>query len=153
MNGQDSRVAAVYTVKDGSVVADHTPNADTADPSKFDLVLQLEAGDPLGNSGAAYHLNIYAVSEDGGAVPAALSPGLFAENWSAANGWKKSGNDWVKTSPAAEPDGVTRYKITIPAGAILKDTTRRFRYNVELISVNFEVTALSQSDPFVLVGF
>jgi hypothetical protein len=41
----------------------------------------------------------------------------------------------------------------MPAGAIPAGTTRRFHYNVELISANSEVTSLQSSDPFVLVGF
>jgi hypothetical protein len=86
MNGQDSRVAAVYTVQDGGLVADDTPNAGVPDPTKFDLILEAEAGDPLGNSGAAYTLNVYAVSEDGGAIPAGFSSGPLRERWDAANG-------------------------------------------------------------------
>lgn len=152
MNGQDSRVAAAYTVQDGGIVADDTPNAGVPDSTKFDLILEAEAGDPLGNSGAAYTLNIYAVSEDGGAVPAGFSPGLLNERWDAANGWKKVGNDFVKTG-TGEPNGIVRYDITIGTGAIPAGTTRRFHYNVELISANFEVTSLKSSDPFVLVGF
>jgi hypothetical protein len=152
MNGQDSRIADLYTVQDGGLVADDTPNAGVPDPTKFDLVLEAEAGDPLGNSGAAYTLNIYAVSDDGGAVPAGFNPGVLNENWNAANGWKKVGNDFVKTG-AGEADGIFRFNISIAAGAIPAGTFRRFHYNADLISVNFEVTSLFESESFVLVGF
>lgn len=152
MNGQDSRIANLYTVQDGGLVGDDTPNAGVPDPAKFDLILEAEAGDPLGNSGAAYTLNIYAVSDDGGAVPAGFSPGVLNENWNAANGWKKAGNDFVKTG-AGEGDGIFRFNITIPAGAIPVGTFRRFHYNADLISANFEITSVFEGAPFTLVGF
>jgi hypothetical protein len=152
MNGQDARIAALYTVQDGGLVADEIPNAGVPDPAKFDVILQAEAGDPLGNSGAAYALNVFAVSDDGGAVPAGFSPGVLNENWNAANGWKKVGNDFVKTG-TGEPDGIVRFNITIPAGAIPVGTFRRFHYSCDLISVNNEQTSVFVGEEFTLVGF
>jgi hypothetical protein len=147
MNGNDARIIRLYTAQAGGLVEDNTPNANSPTPNQLDLILQAEAGNVLGSSGANYTLTLTAINDDKAAPQANLNPrgSPFKEQWNLGDGWKRSGNDFVKTG-AGEPDGIIRYEISIPNGL-----TGAFHYNVRLISDNFQVTSFAQSNPFILV--
>ncbi len=147
MDANDARIARLYTAQAGGLVEDNTPNANSPTPNQLDLILQAEAGGVLGNSGANYTLTFTAINDDTAAPEPNLNPvgNPFKEQFNAGDGWKKSGNDFVKTS-AGEPDGIVRYKIAIPVGL-----TGAFHYNVRLISDNFQNTSFDQSNSFILV--
>ncbi len=154
MNSNDARIADLFTVASGGLVQDETPNAGSPPATAFDLILQAEAGSVLGSSGATYTLNITAVDENNGGVVAGLNPpaepaGGFSETFNSAGGWEASAGDFVKTQPATTAGGtlgIVRYTISIPAG-----TTGRFHYNAEMVSSNFQVVSIAQSNTFVLV--
>lgn len=151
MNANDARIARVYTSAAGGVTEYNSPNAGPPRAGTFDLIVQLEAGNVLGQSGANYTLTITAINDDTGAAVAGLVPAgsPFSEQFQAPD-WKPSGPDFVRTSPAAgavpEILGILRYNITIPAA-----TTGQFHYNVRFVSAGFQVVALAASNPFLLV--
>src|ERR1700722_7173152 len=60
MNANDARIAGVYTAAAGGVTEDNSPNAGPPRAGTFDLIVQLEAGNVLGQSGANYTLTITA---------------------------------------------------------------------------------------------
>src|SRR6266536_2682999 len=107
MDANDARIARLYTAQAGGLVEDNTPNANSPTPNQLDLILQAEAGGVLGNSGANYTLTFTAINDDTAAPEPNLNPvgNPFKEQFNAGDGWKKSGNDFVKTS-AGEPDGI-----------------------------------------------
>lgn len=147
MNANDARIVRLFTAQVDGTVEDNTPNAKTRVPDQFDLILQAEVGDILGDSGANYTLTFAAINDDMVARQVSLNPegNPFKEEWNADHGWIRSGNDFVKTGPG-EADGITRYRIAIPPGL-----TGAFHYNVRLVSVNFQVVSFGQSNPFLLV--
>jgi hypothetical protein len=147
MNGNDARIVRLFTARTDAVVEDNTPNASSPIATRFDLILQAEAGSVLGDSGANYTLTIIAINDDTVLPEPGLDPtgSPFHEEWSLDDGWKPSGNDFVKTG-TGESDGIVRYTITIPEGL-----TGAFHYNARLISNNFQVTSFAQSNPFILV--
>lgn len=114
---------------------------------QFDLILQAEVGGVLGNSGANYTLTFAAINDDMVTRQVSLNPpgNPFKEEWNAAGGWIRSGNDFVKTGQG-EADGIMRYRIAIPQGL-----AGAFHYNVRLVSENYQVTSFAQSNPFLLV--
>jgi hypothetical protein len=147
MNGNDARIVRMFTARTDGLVEDNTPNASSPIATRFDLILQAEAGGVLGGSGANYALTIIAVNDDTVLPEPGLDPtgSPFHEEWSLEDGWKPSGNDFVKTG-TGESDGIVRYRITIPGGL-----TGALHYNARLISKNFQVTSFAQSNPFILV--
>lgn len=147
MNGNDARIVRLFTAQLGGVVEDNTPNASSPPATRFDLILQAEAGAILGNSGANYTLTFTAINDDTVTPEAALNPtgNPSSEEWNARDGWKRSGNDFVKTG-AGEADGIMRYRITIPGGL-----SGAFHYNARVVSDNLQVTSFAQSNPFILV--
>jgi hypothetical protein len=132
MNANDARIARVYTSAAGGVTEDNSPNAGPPRAGTFDLIVQLEAGNVLGQSGANYTLTITAINDDTGAAVAGLEPAgsPFSEQFQVPD-WQPSGPDFVRTSPAA--------------------TTGQFHYNVRFVSAGFQVVALAASNPFLLV--
>jgi hypothetical protein len=149
MNANDARIAAIYTAQSGATVKDVTPNAGPPRTNKYDLIIQLEAGNVLGQNQANYTLNFTAVNENTGQPVAALVPtgNPFKEEFNGATGpeWQPSGTDFVRTG-TGECVGIMRYKITVPTGL-----TGRFHYNLEFVVTGFQVVDLKQSDAFILV--
>ncbi|CAO5155071.1 DUF4352 domain-containing protein [Frankia sp. AiPs1] len=149
MNASDARIAAIYTAQPGGIVKSLTPNAGSPKLTTFDLIIQLEAGNVLGQSLANYTLNVTAVNENAVKAEAGLVPvgNPFKEEFNGPVGpdWKPSGSDFVRTG-ASEPTGILRFKIHIPV-----DLTGRFHYNLELVSAGFQVVDLAESDAFLLV--
>jgi hypothetical protein len=146
MNANDARIAAIYTAAPGGIVMDDTPNAGPPRSNTFDLIVQLEAGNVVGQNAGNYTLSFTAVNENTGLPEAGLAPtgNPFKEEFKSPE-WQPSGNDFVRTG-TGEPAGILRYKITIPGGV-----TGRFHYNVELVSAGLQVVDLAQSHTFLLV--
>jgi len=147
MNGNDARIVRLFSARTDGLVEDNTPNASSPVATGFDLILQAKAGSILGDSGANYTLTIIAINDDTVLPEPGLDPtgSPFHEEWSPEDGWKPSGNDFIKTG-TGESDGIVRYRITITGGL-----TGAFHYNARLISRNFQVTSFAQSNPFILV--
>jgi hypothetical protein len=144
MNSNDARIAAVYTAAPGGVTEDKSPNAGPPKSTTFDVIVQLEAGNVLGQSGANYTLTLTAINDDTGAAVPALTQGPFAEQFQAPE-WEPSGGDFVRTSTGS-PTGILRYSVTIPAGL-----TGQFHYNVKFVSAGYQVVEIATSNPFILV--
>jgi len=150
MNANDARIARLYTTQTGGVTEDNSPNAGPPRLNTFDLILQLEAGNVIGQSGGTYRLTFTAINDDTAAPEAGIGLGPFNEQFQPPE-WKSSGNDFVRTSPAvtaAIPEilGITRFTITIPAGLF-----GQFHYNLRFVNSGSQVVAIAQSNPFILV--
>lgn len=157
MNANDVRIARIYTAQPSGVTEDTTPNAGPPRSDTFDLILQLEAGNIIGQQAGNYALTFTAINDDTAAPAPGLNPAgnPFNEQLQAPQ-WKPSGNDFVRTTPAlaaappipATPEilGIARYRITIPAG-----TTGQFHYNVRFVLAGGQVAAFAQSNLFLLV--
>jgi hypothetical protein len=152
MNAADARIAGIYTAQTGATVKDSTPNAGPPRTNTFDLIVQLEAGNVLGQNGE-YTLNFTAINENTLQPQANLVPigNPFPEKFDGVPGggvglnWQQNGTDFVRTG-AGEAPGILRYRITIPPGL-----TGRFHYNLEFVTRGFQVVDLAQSDAFLLV--
>jgi hypothetical protein len=147
MNANDARIVRLFTAQVDGTVEDNTPNARARVPDQLDLILQAEAGAVLGDSGANYTLTFAAINDDMVTRQVSLNPpgNPFKEEWNAAHGWVRSGNDFVKTGQG-EADGIVRYRIAIPPGL-----TGAFHYHVRMVSENCQVVSFAQSNPFLLV--
>jgi len=153
MNASDARIARLFTSSVGGVVEDNSPNAGPPRSNQFDLILQLEAGNVIGQSGGNYRLTFTAINDNTAAPQAGLIPAgnPFNEQFDGedpnnpATAWQKSGNDYVRTG-AGQPAGILRFNIPIPA-----NTTGRFHYNIEFVNAGFQVVDLAQSNSFILV--
>ena len=149
MNTNDARLARLFTAADGGTVEDDTPTATGTTPvNKFDLWLQGEAGNAVGSGGGQYTLNIVAFDVTTGNIEPALLPVAptfptteqfqagAPNNWNAAGG---SSNDFVK---------LEKYDIdNIPAN--LKGHV--FYYIASLVSANFQIVSIKQSNWFIVV--
>jgi hypothetical protein len=151
MNANDARIARLYTTQTGGVTEDNSPNAGPPRSNTFDLILQLEAGNVIGQGAGRYSLTFTAINDDTAAPEAGLGLGPFNEQFEDPL-WKPSGGDFVRTSPAvgAIPEilGITRYTIAIPAALILPG---QFHYNLRFVNAGFQVVDITQSNLFILV--
>jgi hypothetical protein len=145
MNANDARISRVFTAQTGSVVEDNSPNSGPPKVNQYDLVLQLEAGEVIGQSLGNYRVNVTAINDN----TAAPEPGLvpagnpFNEQFDGQDpndpntNWQRNGSDYART---------IRATINIPA-----NLTGRFHYNVEFTNAGFQVVDLGQSNAFILV--
>ena len=85
MNANDARIVRLFTAQVDGTVEDNTPNAKARVPFQFDLILQAEVGDILGDSGANYTLTFAAINDDMVARQVSLNPegNPFKEEWNA----------------------------------------------------------------------
>jgi hypothetical protein len=178
MNAGDARIARLYTSPPGGITEDTTPNAGPPRTDVFDLILQLEAGNQVGNSGGVYDLTITAINDDTGGAVAGLAPaGPFVNQqfnpppppvppatepgtgWEAASNFPGT-NDFVLTGagiPAqAGPPAIpaTPRMLGIRRFRITVPAgplTGQFHYNVRLVNQNRQIVDFAQSNPFVLV--
>ncbi|SHM37168.1 hypothetical protein [Cryptosporangium aurantiacum] len=144
MNANDARIGRVYVAQKGSNVPDTSPNAGPPRANSYDLIVQLEAGNVIGQSMANYTVHFTAIDENKAQPEAGLTPADLKEEFTAP-GWQPQGTDFVRTG-TGEPVGVLRLPVTIPAGL-----TGRFHYNVEFVNAGFQVVDLAQSEAFILV--
>jgi hypothetical protein len=142
LNANDARVTQLFVAVDGSLTQDDSPNeTGGVAGDKYDLLLRAEAGSALGDSEGDYTLAITAYNVSKGVAEPGLNPftNPKAEEFDAANNWKPLGVDFVKQE---------KYDITIPNTVPRGDV---FQYTAQLISDNFEVISIIQSDRFALV--
>jgi hypothetical protein len=148
MNANDARIATLYTAQTGGLVEDNSPNAASPAAASFDLIVQLEAGNVIGQGGGNYTLNFTAINDNTAApVPTLVPTGNpFSEQFLAGAGqpWQASGTDFVRTG-TGQPTGILRFNI--PVG----NNTGRFHYNLEFFNAGFQVTELGQTNSFILV--
>lgn len=146
MNANNARIAKFYTSQTSGLAEDNSPNAGPPRATSFDLIVQLEAGNVIGQSGGDYILNFTAINENTGApVPALVPAGSpFVEKFLPPD-WQARRVDFVRTG-AGQPAGILRFNI--PVGNL----TGRFRYNLEFVTSDFQVTDLWESNSFILVG-
>jgi hypothetical protein len=143
MQANDAELTRLYTAETGQLVENNEPNAD-GPATSYDLILQAVAGDPLGDSGTDYTLQIDCIDETL-AAPAdpVMSPGTLVQQFdnAAGNDWVRAGGDFVKEQ---------RFSIDISTlGASVRGHV--FRYVATLVSDNNDVVAFIESNKFVLV--
>jgi hypothetical protein len=134
----NAELTKLYTSETGVDAQNNEPNAD-GPSATYELRLEAVAGDPLGNSGANYTLQIDCIDENLAQRNAQLSVGTLNQAWNAANGWVKVGDDF-KTEQT--------FTITVPAGV----QGHMFRYVATLVSVNGDVISFIESNKFVLLN-
>jgi hypothetical protein len=140
VNYNDARISRVYVTETGGTVPDDTPNAPVAPnppATNFDLHLEMEAG---GGVAGGYKLLVTAEDVTAGANNAAMAPPAGPLNGAgnfATAPWVVSGGDW---------DFGQKATITVPPGV----NEHMFRYNVALLSNNFQISDTAQSDLFIL---
>jgi hypothetical protein len=145
MNANDARIANLYTAQTGGLVKDNSPNIGSPRATSFDLIVQLEAGNVIGQGGGNYTLNFTAINDNTATPEPTLVPAgnPFNEQFLAPH-WQASGVDFVRTGPS-QPVGILRFNI--PVGNL----TGRFHYNLEFVGSSFQFTDLWESNSFILV--
>jgi hypothetical protein len=142
VNANDAQLIEILTAQHGSTIQDNAPNAPApgqgAAPT-FDVVVEGNAGNVIGNSAAPYTLTVTAM--DLTAMTAAnLNPVIPAQSFSAPL-WNKNGPDDYDTQQS--------FTINVPnpnpyAGHVLQ-------YVASLVTVNDQVVSILMSEPFTLV--
>jgi hypothetical protein len=144
MNANDARVTQLFTAVDNSSTQDDSPNeSGGVAGNTYDLLLRAEAGPAIGDSSANYTLTITAFNVSKGVAEPLLDPvgSPFKEEFNSdvGNNWQPSGDDFVKEE---------KYDITIDASVPRGDV---YQYTAQMVSDNFEVIVIIQSNLFVLV--
>jgi hypothetical protein len=134
----NAELTEAYTSESGGVVQNNEPNAD-GPAATYELHIQAVAGDPLGNSGADYKLQIDCIDENLAQRNSNLSVGTVSQAFDSSR-WVKVGDDF-KTDQT--------FTINVPANAGLQG--HLFRYVVTLVSVNGDVISFIESNKFVLL--
>jgi hypothetical protein len=143
MNANDARLTQLFVAVDNSRTQDDSPNETGGVPgATFDLLLRAEAGSVIGDGSGNYNLTITAFDVTKGVAEPGLNPfgnpKLEEFNNNAGNNWAPSGVDFIKQE---------KYDINIPATVTRGDV---FQYTAQLVSVNFEVISIIQSDLFIV---
>ena len=147
MNANDARLSRLFTAETGSKVPDDTPNASLGAPqTTFDLVLEGEAGNNVGGTGAPYTLTITCFDwSTGNLADPAMNPTIPAQTFDgngAAVLWKKSGTNFL-----------TQQVFRIPAAGALPAGVKGhlFTYTVSLVTQDFNIVSTAQSNLFLIV--
>jgi hypothetical protein len=143
VNANDAQLIEVITAQHGSTVEDNAPNAPAPGQvaaTSYDLVIEGNAGNVIGNSGAPYTLTVTAMDLTAMTAAGNLNPTVPAQSFSLPL-WNKNGPDDYDTQQS--------FTINVPnpnpyAGHILQ-------YVASLVSVNDQVVSILQSEPFTLV--
>jgi hypothetical protein len=144
VNANDAQLIEVLTAQHLSTVEDNAPNAPapgvTAAAPSYDLVIEGNAGNVIGNSAGPYRLTATAMDLTTMTAAAPLSVGPVTQTFSPAT-WNPNGPDDYDTKQS--------FTITLPtpnpyAGHVLQ-------YVASLVSVNDQVVSILQSEPFTLV--
>jgi hypothetical protein len=143
VNANDAQLIEVLTCQHGSTVEDNAPNAPGGNQNaaaSYDVVIEGNAGNVIGNSGGPYTLNVTAMDLTTMTVAANLNPTIGAQSFSAPT-WNKNGPDDYDTQQS--------FAINVPnpnplAGHVLQ-------YVASLVSVNDQVVSILRSEPFTLV--
>jgi hypothetical protein len=148
MNANDARLVRLFTAETGSKVPDDTPNASLGAPqTTFDLVLEGEAGNNIGGTGAPYTLTITCFDwSTGNLADASMNPTIPAQTFDGSATtpvlWKRSGTNFL-----------TQQVFRIPAAGALPGTVKGhlFTYTVSLVTQDFNIVSTLQSNLFVVV--
>jgi hypothetical protein len=145
MNSNDARLARLFTVETGGLVEDNSPNTRLTTPlTTFDLFLEGEAGNNIGGNGAQYTLTIVCFDwTTGNLANAALQPTIPPQTFDAPGPlWTPSGTDFI-----------TQQRFRIPASGNLPTGLGNhiFTYTAALVSRDFNLVSLIQSNLFILV--
>jgi hypothetical protein len=143
VNANDAQLIEVLTAQHGSTVEDNAPNAPApgqAAATSYDVVIEGNAGNVIGNSGAPYTLSVTAMDLTTMQAATNLDPAVGAQFFSAPT-WNKNGPGDFDTQQS--------FTITVPspnpyAGHVLQ-------YVASLVSANYQVVSILQSEPFTLV--
>ena len=143
MNANDAQLIEVLTAQHGSTVEDNAPNAPApgqAAAASFDVVVEGNAGNVIGNSAAPYTLTVTAMDLTTMTAAANLNPVIPAQSFSAPQ--------WIKNGPD-DYDTQQSFTVNVPspnpyAGHVLQ-------YVASLVSVNDQVVSILQSQLFTLV--
>jgi hypothetical protein len=142
VNANDAQLIEVLTAQHGSTVEDNAPNAPAPGqvaPATYDVVIEGNAGNVIGNSGGPYTLTVTAIDLTTMTPAAPLSVGPVAQNFNTPT-WKPNGPDDYDTQQS--------FAITVPAGTYAGHV---LQYVASLVSVNDQVVSILQSEPFTLV--
>ena len=147
MNANDARLVRLFTAETSSKVPDDTPNASLGAPqASFDLVLEGEAGNNVGGTGAPYTLTITCFDfSTGNLAVAEMSPTIPAQTFDgngAAALWRKSGTNFL-----------TQQVFRIPNAGNLPATVKGhlFIYTASLVTQDFNIVSTAQSNIFLVV--
>jgi hypothetical protein len=143
VNANDAQLIEVLTAQHGSTIQDNAPNAPApgqAAAATFDVIIEGNAGNVIGNSAAPYTLTVTAMDLTAVTAAANLNPVIPAQSF-AVPLWNKNGPDDYDTQQS--------FTVTVPspnpyAGHVLQ-------YVASLVSVNDQVVSILQSEPFTLV--
>jgi hypothetical protein len=143
VNANDAQLIEILTAQHGSTIEDNAPNAPAPGQgaaASFDVVVEANAGNVIGNSGGPYTLTVTAVDLTAMSAAGPLSVGPTAQSFTAP-AWNKNGPD--------DYDSQQSFTINVPApnpyaGHILQ-------YVASLVSVNDQVVSILKSEPFTLV--
>jgi hypothetical protein len=143
VNANDAQLIEVLTAQHGSTVEDNAPNAPAPGQvaaTTYDVVIEGNAGNVIGNSGGTYALSVTAMDLTTMTPAANLNPTVPAQAFNAPT-WNKNGPDDYDTQQS--------FTVTVPspnpyAGHILQ-------YVASLVSVNDQVVSILQSESFTLV--
>ena len=142
MNANDAQLTEILTCEHGSTVENNAPNAPAPGvlpgAANFDLIIEGNAGNVIGNSSGPYTLTATAIDLTTMTPAPALSVGPLTQSFSAGF-WKGSGNDFTTQQV---------FTIPVPPGAF---TGNILLYVVSLVSVNDQVVSILTSEPFTLV--
>ena len=143
MNDNDARLTRVFTALTGSTVEEDIPNQpDTGEAADtdFDLFIEAAAGNNVGSSSTPYTLTITGVNVTKQVVVPTLSS-VNSQAFNTGNGWVSSGDDFVKTQ------NIT-FSLPLPSPSAPNDL---FRFYVSLVTPNFQIASLTESNLFMLV--
>ena len=143
MNANDAQLTEVITAQHGSTIEDNAPNAPApgqAPATSYDVVIEGNAGNVIGNSGAPYTLTVTAMDLTTMTAATALNVVNAVQNFVVPT-WNKNGPDDYDTQQS--------FTIALPtpnpfSGHILQ-------YVASLVSVNDQVVSILESEPFTLV--
>jgi hypothetical protein len=143
VNANDAQLIEVLTAQHGSTIEDSAPNAPApgqAAAASFDVVIEGNAGNVIGNSAAPYALTVTAMDLTTMQAAANLNPVIPAQSFNVPL-WNKNGPDDYDTQQS--------FTINVPnpnpyAGHVLQ-------YVASLVSVNDQVVSILKSEPFTLV--
>jgi hypothetical protein len=143
VNANDAQLIEVLTAQHGSTVQDNTPNAPApgqAAAASYDVVIEGNAGNVIGNSGGPYKLTVTAMDLTAMTPAAALNPAIGPQSFSAPT-WNKNGPDDFDTQQS--------FTINVPAGNPFAGHV--LQYVATLVSVNDQVVSILKSELFTLV--
>jgi hypothetical protein len=143
VNANDAQLIEVLTCQHGSTVEDNAPNAPGGNQNaaaSYDVVIEGNAGNVIGNSGAPYTLTVTAMDLTTMTAAANLNPVVPPQSFNGPT-WKPNGPD--------DYDTLQSFTIAVPApnpyaGHVLQ-------YVASLVSANDQVVSILQSEPFTLV--